>query len=174
MPEETKEIPKEKEKPNLKAEAAKAVFADIYTEMAKRMKTGELDLIPSSQLSEMIGEAIGVPSLNLAVEKCMEAYVNTIKTCTAEKRKATAIQKAASLAYGMAMPRLAGRENIGDFIACVTHGMLIGAIPGADGTRLLYAAQVTHSAVPKKRKTLMEFIDKCEKKRSATRSKSTT
>jgi hypothetical protein len=44
------------------------------------------------------------------------------------------------------MPPLLGAENIREFIACVAHGMLIGAIENKDATRLLYAAQVAFSA----------------------------
>ena len=33
------------------------------------------------------------------------------------------------------------------FIACVAYGMLIEAISGCDGARLLYAAQVAQSAL---------------------------
>ena len=42
------------------------------------------------------------------------------------------------------MPDLAGHENIRDFIACVTQGMVIGAI---DSIKLLYAAQVAIGAL---------------------------
>jgi hypothetical protein len=35
------------------------------------------------------------------------------------------------------MPQLSGQENIRDFIACVAYGMLIKAITGPDGARLL-------------------------------------
>jgi hypothetical protein len=50
--------------------------------------------------------------------------------------------KSAGLAYRRAMPPLSGQQSISDFIACVAHGMLIGAIGGNNGTKLLYAAQV--------------------------------
>jgi len=49
-------------------------------------------------------------------------------------------------AYCKAMPPLAGADNICDFIACVAHGMLVGAISGSESTRLLYAAQIATSA----------------------------
>jgi hypothetical protein len=45
------------------------------------------------------------------------------------------------------MPSLSGPDNIRDFIACVAHGMLIGAIRDTDGARLLYAAQVARGAL---------------------------
>ena len=49
--------------------------------------------------------------------------------------------------YRKAMPRLSGYDNIRNFIACVAHGMLIGAIDSDDSTKLLYAAQVALGAV---------------------------
>jgi hypothetical protein len=45
------------------------------------------------------------------------------------------------------MPLLSGYESIRDFIACTAHGLLIGAIDGVHGTRLLYAAQVALSSM---------------------------
>jgi hypothetical protein len=50
-------------------------------------------------------------------------------------------------AYRKVLPPLSGHQNICDFIACVAHGMLIEAISGADGSRLLYAAQVANSTI---------------------------
>jgi hypothetical protein len=50
-------------------------------------------------------------------------------------------------AFQKSLPPLTGPENIQNFIACVAHGMLIGAILGSDAARLLYAAQVAMSAV---------------------------
>jgi hypothetical protein len=49
-------------------------------------------------------------------------------------------------AYKNAMPALNNRNNIRDFIACVTYGILIRAILDAVGVRLLYAAQVASTA----------------------------
>jgi hypothetical protein len=60
------------------------------------------------------------------------------------------ISNESGIAYRHAMPPLTGEENIRDFIACVAQGMLIGAIAGPDGARLLYAAQVAHTTVTKK------------------------
>lgn len=49
----------------------------------------------------------------------------------------------------MPCPPLSGADNIRDFIACVAHGMLIAAIEGPAGARLLYAAQVAHCTLEK-------------------------
>jgi hypothetical protein len=43
------------------------------------------------------------------------------------------------------LPTLSGLEGIRNFIACVAHGMAIGAIEGGAATRLLCAAQVAKS-----------------------------
>jgi hypothetical protein len=45
------------------------------------------------------------------------------------------------------LPPLSGFENIRDFIACVAHAMLIGAIMDNLGTKLLYAAQIALTTV---------------------------
>ena len=42
-------------------------------------------------------------------------------------------------------------KNISDFIACVTYGIVIGAILGPTATRLLYAAQVAGSILKGKK-----------------------
>ena len=57
------------------------------------------------------------------------------------------------LAYRLAMPPLTGSRNVRDFIACTTHGMLFGVLDGDETTRLLYAAQVAHSARRSKNQT---------------------
>jgi len=59
-------------------------------------------------------------------------------------------------AYKNAMPALNNRNNIRDFIACVTYGVLIHAILDQVGTKLLYAAQVASTAckrAPRKSQT---------------------
>jgi hypothetical protein len=43
------------------------------------------------------------------------------------------------------MPSLSGFDSARDFVACVAHGLLIGAIPDEQATKLLYAAQVALS-----------------------------
>ena len=53
------------------------------------------------------------------------------------------------------MPDLSGYQDIRDFIACVAHGMLIGAIDAIEGPKLLYAAQVASGVLrhePKEQK----------------------
>lgn len=45
------------------------------------------------------------------------------------------------------LPTLDRADAVRDFIACVAVGMLLGAITGADGARLLYAAQVATASL---------------------------
>ena len=64
--------------------------------------------------------------------------------------------KDASVAYRNAMPLLAGYEGARDFVACVAHGILIGAIPENNAGQLLYAAQVALATIPHERKRSSE------------------
>ena len=58
-------------------------------------------------------------------------------------------QQAASMAYCSALPVLFDQHGIGNFISCVAHGVLIRAIDEDVSGRLLYAAQVAISALPR-------------------------
>jgi broad specificity phosphatase PhoE len=85
--------------------------------------------------------------MNPAVAYCYSEWLRVYK---AEKSKGefwTDASKTASRAYREAMPSLSGQENIRNFVACVAHGMLISAIDGKVGTKLLYAAQVALSTI---------------------------
>lgn len=55
-------------------------------------------------------------------------------------------KRAAENAFRDAMPPLAGRQNVRDFIACVACGLLKGVISNSESPRLLYAAQIAVSA----------------------------
>jgi hypothetical protein len=107
-------------------------------------------------------EDTGNPSIdsipNPAVEQCVSEWSSTMRQelewlswqegSNDPKRTAATVKEAAALAYRAAMPQLSNRKAVIDFIACVVHGMAIGAIPGAQGTQLLYGAQVANSAFP--------------------------
>jgi hypothetical protein len=79
---------------------------------------------------------------NAAIARCMSEWQRVYREKRAKKESSFSASREAAPAYRRAMPPLSGQENISDFIACVAHGMLIGAINGTDGTKLLYAAQV--------------------------------
>jgi hypothetical protein len=83
---------------------------------------------------------------NTAVAYCCEVWESTRRQALNEGKSLVLARVAAHKAFQKALPPLAGLENIRNFIACVAHGMLIGAILSPDGARLLYAAQVAKSA----------------------------
>ena len=94
-------------------------------------------------------EPIAVPE-NPAIARCMSAWSRAWKIAEKAGRSDVYNSRESGIAYRHAMPPLTGEEKIRDFIACVAQGMLIGAIDGPDGARLLYAAQVAHTTVNKK------------------------
>ena len=91
-------------------------------------------------------EPIAVPE-NPAIARCLNGWACAYKLEKAKKDDHYEAVRKGNHGYHKAMPRLSGYENLRDFIACVAHGMLIGAIDGDDGTRLLYAAQVALGTV---------------------------
>jgi hypothetical protein len=93
-----------------------------------------------------VEQPIAVPE-NPAIARCMNGWTCAYKMEKAKKNDHYEAVRKGNLGYRKAMPRLSGYENIRDFIACTAHGMLIGAIDGDDGARLLYAAQVALGTV---------------------------
>jgi hypothetical protein len=87
---------------------------------------------------------------NPAIAHCMSAWSYAWKIAKKTGRSNIYISSECGIAYRHAMPPLTGEENIRDFIACVAQGILVGAIAGPDGARLLYAAQVAHTTFSKK------------------------
>jgi len=93
----------------------------------------------------------GFKQSSTAIKRCCTAWQRSYDVCL-EGKEVNAITRAfainaASPAICKAMPPLAGRENIRDFIACVAHGILINAIPEKRANHLLYAAQVALSSL---------------------------
>jgi len=86
-------------------------------------------------------ESIPVPE-NPASALCYSQWQRVYQQEIAKGEHWVNAAKRAGLAYRKAMPSLSGEENIRDFVTCVAHGMLIGAIEGKDASKLLYAAQV--------------------------------
>jgi hypothetical protein len=102
-----------------------------------------------SRLSRYVGN---YPIRNLAVEVCDQMFTQTMDKALKEDNCPEDVKEMGKLTFCAALPRLAGADNIRDFIACVTHGMAMGIIPGNEGTRLLYAAQVAHTVRTKRPK----------------------
>jgi hypothetical protein len=106
-------------------------------------------------VARLAEEANIYPVPNLAVEICLQAYTSTMQEQIGKGIKGADVEQFSRLAYAATLPMLSNADCIRDFIACVVHGMAIGAIPSSEGARLLYGAQVAHSALPggKKRHT---------------------
>jgi hypothetical protein len=92
------------------------------------------------------------PAPNLAVEVCDRRFAEAMKEALSEGKSDKIAKLSGKIAFCTAMPKLSGASNIRDFIACVTYAMSLDIIPGNEGTRLLYAAQVAHMALTKRPK----------------------
>ena len=113
------------------------------------------------------------PPLSPAVQQCCDARNRAIEANLAltpdeipdlppnmddlmefQKFKIRAMQKCAAAlpytAYVTAMPEPVGRRGIKAFIACVAHGMIIGAIDRDEAKDLLYAARTAFAATGKR------------------------
>jgi hypothetical protein len=104
------------------------------------MSLSALGLLNSASAS---GEALANP----VIARCCEVWRNRYKVEKSSGKNDVLATQYAGISYRNAMPPLLGYEGIRDFIACAAHGMLIGAIPHQDGTRLLYAARVALAAL---------------------------
>jgi hypothetical protein len=90
---------------------------------------------------------------NPAVAHCQGVWQRVYQADLKSRKRAEIANMNADRAYHRAMPPLAGYQNTCDFIACVGYAMLMGIIRDDRATRLLYAAQVALSSVPKPSKT---------------------
>jgi hypothetical protein len=106
---------------------------------------------PAQTLSP--GPGPGAPGSQAALRRCcaawrraFRAYMETTETDdSVDKFLAT---RQAGTAYCNAMPVLDGYQGVRDFLACMAHGILIGAIPKEVSGQLLYAAQVALNTLP--------------------------
>jgi hypothetical protein len=92
-------------------------------------------------------------AVNPAVARCCQAHADAAQTRQAAGDDKYNTRKAAAKAYRLAMPTLSSEDSIHDFIACVAHGILIGAFEDRQATQLLYAAQVASGALARTRKS---------------------
>ncbi|MGA2808979.1 MAG: hypothetical protein ABSE87_12665 [Terracidiphilus sp.] len=100
-----------------------------------------------TEITQPAPEAPSPAFANPAVARCCAASARAYKAAVANGKGKVFSDLNAEQAYRNNLPPLSGPENIRDFIACVAHGMLIGAIEGPAGARLLYAAQVAATTV---------------------------
>jgi hypothetical protein len=111
-----------------------------------------------TQLNPMPVPAPESPSHIPAIDRCRAARKRSLEESQGKNIEPWQKRERANQEYCDAMPDLAGRENIRDFIACTTYGMIAGTIGEARGPKLLYAAQVALAALsqepPKTKKRL--------------------
>jgi hypothetical protein len=88
-----------------------------------------------------------------AVALCCDAWDTAFQVSYARDKMEHFARKSSNKAYRDAMPPLSGYQSICDFIACVAHGLAIGAIEDATASRLLYAARAAHSILRNQPKT---------------------
>jgi len=95
------------------------------------------------------------PSLtNPAVALCVEVWQKVHRATWEQTCNPYAAERCAGKAYRLALPPLTGYQNIRDFIACASYGILLGAIKPGIGTKLAYTAQVALLALSQQSKTL--------------------
>jgi len=92
------------------------------------------------------------PVLSPAVLNCWTAYEQIYAIERGEGASDKNAEEPAITAYRDAIPCLTDQESIRDFIACVTHGMVLQLITTNEGTKLLYAAQVAAGFISQKQK----------------------
>ena len=88
-----------------------------------------------------------------AVERCIDAWNKAFQAQFAKTKLDWEAKIAAAEAYRLAMPTLSSENSIQEFIACVTHGILLGAFEEKQASQLLYAAQVASCALTRARKS---------------------
>ena len=86
------------------------------------------------------------PDINPAVQHCLDAWQETLDRQVANGMDEYSAARSAHKTYRLAMPNPDSDQTIRDFIACISRGILIGAIKDTDASRLLYAAQVARQA----------------------------
>ncbi len=100
---------------------------------------------PGSTLTAQAGPTSPQIPVN-AVVRCCNALDDARQDARSRGCAQFEINNKGDRAYIDAIPRLHNPENISDFIACVAYAMLIGIIHPADGTKILYAAQIATQA----------------------------
>ena len=88
-----------------------------------------------------------------AIRRCDAAWRRAFKSCMEDHDNEYTAATQASEAFRNAMPLLDGYDGVRNFIACVAHGILIGAISEKRGGQLLYAAQVAMASIPRESKS---------------------
>jgi hypothetical protein len=103
------------------------------------------------------GPALALSTPKTAIRRCCAAWQRAFNAYVEQRGKGDGLDKLfaaidAGEAYCNAMPMLAGQDGVRDFLACVAHGILIGAIPHEKSSHLIAAARVTLAANQRERK----------------------
>ena len=116
-------------------ESIRKMVEEAKESLAAAEKLGITEPEPLNELIQKMGRLSGMyPIPHLAVEVCCSSYLSTTQPLRGKNISDENIAVAGKMAYCTAMPRLADPESIREYIACVVHGMGIGAIPTAEGT----------------------------------------
>ncbi|HEY1896562.1 MAG TPA: hypothetical protein VGG62_09840 [Terracidiphilus sp.] len=99
-----------------------------------------------SRLKEELDKMKVAAYENPAVARCARAWMLFYCEVRLKGESVASARSRAAQAYRVSMPPLTGKRNVRDFIACATHGMLLGALDLNEGAKLLNAAQVAHTA----------------------------
>lgn len=75
-----------------------------------------------------------------AIERCCDAWYRAYQSAEARGVNKVSVWLRANEAYRNAMPPLDTPENIRDFVACLTHGMIVNTIVHPHSAQLLKAA----------------------------------
>ncbi|HEY2860513.1 MAG TPA: hypothetical protein VGJ21_18990 [Terracidiphilus sp.] len=88
-----------------------------------------------------------MPTPEAAVQRCLDAYNRACERDDARNDYTPESLHRVGLAWREAMPFLTNDPDAIDaFIACVTHGIVIGVFQANEGSKLLYAARVAIAA----------------------------
>jgi hypothetical protein len=169
-------VPEDKEK----AEEARHAFGSVTNgsellEWSERF--GAKPAMSPAVVTRRLAEIAGIyPLPNLAVDSCIQQWETTITQQRAKGVPLAEAAKAGKAAFCCHLPKISSRDEVSEFIACVAYGMANGIIPGQEGTRLLYAAQVAHSTLPspKRRKTVRKTSQKQPSEPTPTPTETTT
>jgi hypothetical protein len=120
-----------------------------------------------SRLNEELDKLTVGAHENSVVARCARAWVLFYSEAILKKGASDASARAyARQGYLLTMPPLTGSRNIRDFIACTTHGMVLGVLDSKEATKFLYAAQVAHTTrriKSKSKKTVKETVSPANK-----------
>ena len=105
---------------------------------------------PNKVASRLFRHAGIYPLPNLVVDQCDRIFTEAAEQTLRDGKSDKIARNVGKIAYCSALPKLSGASHIRDFIACATHAMALEILPGNEGTRLLYAAQVAHQALKKR------------------------